>query len=37
MQLGVEVMRGEMQSVEKNIANLLEQFTWMRTKWEEQE
>ena len=37
MQWGVDAMRGEVQSVEKNVANMLEQFAWMRMRWEEQE
>ena len=37
MQLGVDAIRGEMQSVERNVVNLLEQFAWMRVRWEEQE
>ena len=37
MQRGVDAMRGEVQSVEKNVTNMLEQFAWMRTRWKEQE
>ena len=37
MQRGVEDIRGDIQAVERNVVMMLEQFAFMRTKWDEQE
>ena len=36
MQEGVEAMRGEVQRMEKNVVIMLNQFAYMRSRWEEQ-
>ncbi|XP_052185288.1 uncharacterized protein LOC127796925 [Diospyros lotus] len=33
----IDGMQRSVESVEKNVADLLEQFAWLRTRWEEQE
>ena len=37
MQKGVDATRGEVQSMERNVAIMLDQFAYLRTKWEDQE
>ena len=34
---GVDAMRGEVQTIERNVAIMLEQVAYLRTKWEDQE